>query len=541
MPADFGARVREAAADIAAAVGAPTFCFHVADDDDFEYLFFRDGRLADQYRAKPNAYDPLPRAERPAWRGKPETFADLLGSATKVEECQRVLRFKREVFESDRLEKFARLFGLPHALHAYTDFDTEADTIPGARHFIHVPDDSAEKSQARRESARIRAESRAKQKSGVLLAAPRPPRFATKWEKDHVWMDWVVEPGNSVLVHWSHHTAPGAPLRRERWSFPWATPVPVSDEPFPAGSMPRAFSADGQQAAVITATHNAPAELWDWPPTHRRFELPRAGGWMGFSPDGRWVYLIEEASLIAISTADGTEQARRRWDRAPKGAAVHPNGQHLVLNHEDGMIEILDVGSLATLRVDAPFYRPSFSLGSQQFFAWMAEQQSQVTIENFGTAALLQRCNPERVRSIRLSGDGRWLAAAADHGLKVFAWDDLSSEGETAPRFSCAARPRQDAMSQWTGCNTAAFDDRRALVLFAGLEGVVEYLDLGSGRSGELLRPPELQSISRLELLPDGSAFVIWAHKYIPRTRQRPPEVGIWNYPALLEAAGLTA
>ena len=130
----------------------------VHDDDIFCYYYYRDNRLADEYRSNPDYFNTVSREERSRLRGRPEIFGDLLAdiadnqttsediaeilSVPSEEELeqhgqqygallQRIIEgykpdaneisiIQEEMMEArGRLTRFARLFNIVNALSSY--------------------------------------------------------------------------------------------------------------------------------------------------------------------------------------------------------------------------------------------------------------------------------------------------------------------------------------------------------------------------------------------------------------------------------------
>jgi hypothetical protein len=133
----------------------------------------------------------------------------------------------------------------------------------------------------------------------------------------------------------------------------------------------------------------------------------------------------------------------------------------------------------------------------------------------------------------------------AGSGMRVFDWDEvLSAEGDApAPKFSLdAPKDEPNDPNSRPLAYSVNFEPDRDLLLSSCLAGVIQYLNIKDGRSGNLVKPPGDLTIWRLELTSDRQALCCHC-----ATR---PGVGqnlnksvnclqIWNYPALCRAAGL--
>jgi WD40 repeat protein len=166
----------------------------------------------------------------------------------------------------------------------------------------------------------------------------------------------------------------------------------------------------------------------------------------------------------------------------------------------------------------------------------VAQEPSHLAPEQHGLWRVRQ-ANAERFSLLLFSPDQSWFATGSSWGMRVWRTADLLAGGP--PRFSCEGRlGGATSGSGSTYCYAIAFDESRSLVLFAGMEGIVDALDLQSGRVVTLLDPPERLTVLRLGISPDGVALALEAME-VKRNSERLPELRLWSYPALCEAAGL--
>lgn len=148
----------------------------------------------------------------------------------------------------------------------------------------------------------------------------------------------------------------------------------------------------------------------------------------------------------------------------------------------------------------------------------------------------------ERLLALRFTPDGHWLICGTSEGVRVFDWAKLIAPGAKAVSwdYGAAAEEPDRELDKWASraIHCVGFDSVRERVLFSGEEGKIKYLELGTGRTGELLGGPERTPITRFALSGD--------RKIIAMTRvqgghgnDRRARFQIWSYPALCEAAGL--
>lgn len=399
------------AAALAQSVGGCVFLFMVADDDDFEYRFYRDGALLDRYRARAKSDEDIAPGELALWRGRPEVFADLFKNPAALTRCRKLLDRDDFVFESERLEKFAALLGITHADLAYGDFDADGTDGDGNA-FTHIPDDSAAK------------QARAKDEEGKIL---------------------------------------------------------------------------------------------------RLEELQRTG------------------LLIA--------------DESDRAESLHgPNGPGRVLRHPDGTtairalpmaLELLDAATQQVRRKLQPLW-PGWDLVNAEWGVPMSEIDARIA-EGLDpmTEAEEQMAwmNPETIRAFEMTSDGARILLGTTIGLRVYRWDQLlaSNGGPLEPEQTVRARRQRTLVANghgYTACNGIVYEPQRGLVLFAGLEGIVEALDMESGKVVTLLDPPGRPAIYTIEHPTPGTLRVLSRELRMKGPRKE-PQLHLWDLDRLCAVAGL--
>ena len=543
--ADFSTFSENIGAALALRVGgAPVFECTVADDDDFRYHFYRDGRLVDRYCAAPDAFDGIPKAERPSWRGEPNRFADLFNSPKGVTACAELLRLnhQRFTFESERLERFARLLGLSHVLDAYeTPDENGAPDFSGAKNFIHVPDDSAAKTAARNRRTNIRAEYEHLKRAGLLRAEIKAPGSAR--ERERLSCNWFFDPGDGALiVQWTAWMRSSPPASR--------LPAPVFAGPQPleiAGGWGRisgcSLSRSGRWLALGHAGGDWSATLWEWPKAEcsARISHERSVSWVGFDREEQLLLTAGPSDMVVSSVPDGRELARTHLDHTATAFALHPDGDRIVVGTSGGEFFIRDTRTLMVGKRLTTF-RGVLAGGANPLAATMALLAARppgLSVEQLN-AWMMRQTSPEHFAKLLFSPDGEWLFAGTSLGMRAFAWPELLAAADgpaPAPTFAAEARPGN--LGHYTSCYTLAFDEPAQRLLFAGLEGVIEALDLRTGSIATLLRPPELLSVRQLTLSPDRQSLAVKASEAKMNSR-RATEYRMWSYPALCRNAGLS-
>lgn len=240
--ADFSVLHGNLGAAFAQHMAEPMFHFRVADDDEFNYFFCRDGTRVDRYSANPQAFDDIPHFERSQWRGNPQQFAELFSSHECVEECEALLRKPHVTFESDRLREFGKFLGLSYSDYAFTDLDSQADMMPGGKQFVPVPD---ERPAARSAAAALRAAYRELIASGVLFADIAP--VGTKQETNRASVSWCFDSRDgSLRFQWRTGFFPPVLQPLLRLSADWRGEAQTDPVELPAKMRLEAFSPSGR-------------------------------------------------------------------------------------------------------------------------------------------------------------------------------------------------------------------------------------------------------------------------------------------------------
>lgn len=139
------------------------------------------------------------------------------------------------------------------------------------------------------------------------------------------------------------------------------------------------------------------------------------------------------------------------------------------------------------------------------------------------------------------NGDQMFLAGS---GVGVYEWSKVLAADANVPDpvyFVEGIRARRGTSESVPKVYTLCFDPQRNLLLSAGFAGVIEYLNVETGKAGVLL--PSLEEISTVEMAftTDRNALCHYCmNRYtMDRDSDNFAYLRIWNYPALCKAAGL--
>jgi hypothetical protein len=163
-------------------------------------------------------------------------------------------------------------------------------------------------------------------------------------------------------------------------------------------------------------------------------------------------------------------------------------------------------------------------------------------------AAPLAIRGSERPSAMEFHPSGNQLFCATSAGCRVYDWnavrDSALAGGQQmpAPVFAASSTPASQPMHRRMVHTEAyvyalAFDARAERLLFGGLTGCVDYLDLRSGLSGTLLELPGRPVVLQLSLNEDATALACCVQPdfFEQGKRRRPPKLQIWDYRGLAE------
>jgi hypothetical protein len=141
----------------------------------------------------------------------------------------------------------------------------------------------------------------------------------------------------------------------------------------------------------------------------------------------------------------------------------------------------------------------------------------------------------EPISCVEASRDGQWLACGTSDGVRLFTWGEILSADESPTPHSYATSPPikyPGDIPLEAASTTRALAFAPGRLLFAGMEGVIRYLDLDSGANGILLDAPRRHLIEQLALSGDCHTFACICRPFDPAT-QFQSALQIWNYEAL--------
>jgi hypothetical protein len=283
---------------------------------------------------------------------------------------------------------------------------------------------------------------------------------------------------------------------------------------------------------------------------------------MCFSPDENRLYVAttRPAAILSLPIGGGPgaiEQMRFGSPGEYRILASHPGGGWLVAEC-GGRLGLLDLGPPATLRelsiggqwdIGAAMSRELSHPEFQRKFAEL-KQQAPAHGEYLDELLHLEKQVSAQARPVPLARllalcftpDGHWLICGTSEGVRVFAWAKLiePAAGSVQWDYSVAAEEADRELDKLASraIHCVGFDSLRQRVLFSGEEGKLKYLELGTGRAGELLGGPERTPITRFSLS-DHRKVITLTRVQGGHGNDRRARFQIWNYPALCAAAGV--
>ncbi|WP_392534651.1 WD40 repeat domain-containing protein [Nostoc sp. C117] len=523
------------------------------DDDLFDYIYYREHKLVDEYSSNPDYFETIPREEKERLCGKPEVFADLLAelpnNQTTIEEIAEVLTVaseeEREKLYQKSLEllkrlqvsenhaalnelpydevfaaakqfaDFAQLFNISNASICYEYLqDDEDEEIERWSEFFHIPDLSIELAHKQREKARINQALTELNISGILLLTVSSPTPSEQFPHQPI---FVPEKTGGFFIGWyGHHNQP---LEIKHYTAPWNNEPENLDLPLEKNAYVMQISPSGKFLALGHASGSWQATLYDLEEKQLLKTIPhlRATSSVQFTPNEEMLVSRSEEEIVFTSIENLQQIAVIKVGHGSK-IAIHPDGRYLLA--DDGgksKLAIIDLKTQTVVKV--------LSTAELDRTAWMASVQRGEGVNAFSAN--------EMIFKMDFSPDGRWLVCAMQQGVRVFEWNEVFSSHSKLPLpivgSSSEVITVGDRGSRMATTYDVAFDWQRNVILSCGIEGKVKSLDLATGESKVLLEIPGRPAIIQLDLSRDLATFC--THSIHDMFERKPePIVQIWNY-----------
>jgi WD40 repeat protein len=217
----------------------------------------------------------------------------------------------------------------------------------------------------------------------------------------------------------------------------------------------------------------------------------------GFAPTGTHVIVAEENSPkpYLLDVQKGTKHPLGEIDRYPQNLAFSPDGKYLAtLDYGDVGLAIWEVATAKLRWMQTPGsgfygYGPcAFSADGKILAA--SEYRKGISLWNTSTGKFLRKLpGSQHFRAAAISADGRWLAGAGEHGVRV--WDLETGQ------------PIADGDGHVSTIHDLAFSPRFDAIASAGDDGSVRLWDPLTGKQKHLLLA-ESEWVRALTFSPDG-------------------------------------
>ena len=579
----------------------PIDCFvlNLWDDDVFSYAFYREGSLVDEYNSNPDYFGPSEEEEHEKPVANPDRYQDLLlvrADLPKVQELMSAHRQPAFIFEQERMEQFAGFLGISNALSSYDYLKAgECQGIQGWKQFVHIPDLNAEKEARRAAKAAMAAEKKQLKKAGILLAEIKPP--GPKGAIPPWGCYWSIDSTDAgVVFAWDYirlsRIIPESLPSLYRLKAPWDDPcekILLND-----GMEPGVFviSPTSQWLVGEFACPDWKTLVWDWNRKEVSFEvthspepfglkpLPDVHSTYAFSADEQWLYVMQRQKLNIISLTDRKVTLTIDGLYGSRSFAVHPSGEYAVVRfqQEIGILDLIRGKLIKRHTLLRKMGLKELNGMSEEVIIqlrlseWLLEPEvrKRLVLNDIEIESILQDSNhlqkinsvvrkeieekirpfrvttlgvPDHITDISFSPAGNSLFVACS-GLRVFDWHLLWSAENQMPnaQFEADAPCRLGADDDSPPFVFATnYDQTLNLILGGSNNGIIQYFDMRTGKSGTLIKLFQAFAVWSLKLSNDRKILVCHCVENPNRQNQlkRASVLQVWNYPALLRAAGL--
>jgi hypothetical protein len=566
--------------EIAQCINGDVLHFLVHDDDIFAYWLYRGGRAIDSFHSRPGYFGNENRAEEEHMVGNAEAFRPLIGD--RVEQLRPLLVREGRPWrmESERLDNFAKVFGISNALASYEYLkEDDHQGIKGWRKFEEIPADENANAKERKRRAKelLKSEVKKLKAEGLLLdrklcrdempdACGLAQHLFVAWanfRKDTVTFNLYKAPRknpepialNASRTTWmtvsdsqGRRVAMAARGRVQVWDFDGATWTHVCDIAAPESVGELAISADGKLVAHSSQTQTVVTDVASGRPVleipDHEFEEAK------FHPSGDWLAISSgrltgrlECALISVHK----EPHWRPIVQKPKPGAEWPlvKAARLLKRDVETLIErsrqlgenLTSVARQVRSGFEDPLVVEQAAKLAQMQADWAAIQRGEPP-------------RPEPVQgtwSVGFSRDGRWFWRGTARGLYIYEWATIHLEKAAElpdPTWSFELPSINEQPFQMVYA-IAEEPDAQAVV-FGGMTGRLYRLDLKSGAVHELIKLPGDCHILMLAFANDGATLGIAAKAHpLSFDATEYLEEGtiweVWNYPRLRDGEAVAS
>jgi hypothetical protein len=197
---------------------------------------------------------------------------------------------------------------------------------------------------------------------------------------------------------------------------------------------------------------------------------------------------------------------------------------------------VLLIGSYGTITLAAPpdWNTRTLATARRDRIEW--ETRVQLGEEESGY------CSNENVSQLLFSEDGAFLIAAMDRGLRVYDWPAVRQAADAlpAPCHAVDGTLVPQPLASFKMTFAVAYDARRGLVLWSENDGKLNFLNLATGKHGNLLTLTNRYCLTRLHLCTAGEALIAQIVR-MGRSHTGPCALVVLDYPKLLKNGGVEA
>ena len=508
----------------------------------FSYFYYRQSSLVDQYSSCPDHFGEAPSSECARYSGHPEAFAALLQDPGKVAELRAILAPGDDLAAANgdvppqvrlfptlvRMFRFAGVFGIKNAISSYEYLRSgETANIERWSDFVSIPDQSLEQALDHIAAATLSSRLKALRAAGLLLNVVS--RAGTK-EQNRWRPVWTSDLSDGYLAYWVDSGSSGS-ADQVVYSASGDVIPTTSHLSLDRSIHAICLSKSGRFLATGHASATSEARLYD----RREGRLLRtvmqqhAVPILAFSDDETVMVAASQDELTIVPTDASQPEVRISTGLTPSvhSMAVHPHYPLIVAADGADTLVVIDISPSLTAR-------RLTTCPTDPFVVWLPKAESVIgpTVYRPG-----DRPN-EFIRSLSFSPDGRLMFAAVLEGTRVYNWGAVLSSENTIPApIASAQNGLVTAKGGWMlSTHCLAFDSDRNLVLFAGLDGKVRYLDLNSGQDGVLLTLPDEPAIYRMKVSTSRTSLCTESMRNLfDRERVNPSELHFWDYQRLLD------
>lgn len=459
--------------------------------------------------------------------------------------------------------------------------------IRGRRKFLHIPDRSAQVREERQRPARRAAAYRQLQAEGLVRLHELGKQGWIFCQEPHVCPNRAR---NGFFVIWSHVWRP----RLLDYAPPWprggrATQLTISPVAETLGLSP-----SGRLLALGDNAHPSHTAVWDLERSVQLLDLEGPALSFDFTADEQRLLAICRGDVTVFDLSGTADHKRMKANDGVCRGAFEPTGRQVFVDRlelwdwqtgrrtrrwqvgkrrEDArLLKQLRRGLQESLRESPPQHveehvqRMTAELKLPADLAAQIAEDARTNLEALRAsleapdwAEQMADGGGEVVHQLCFSADGGLLMCGTDKGVRVYEWQQFLQPTQPpaerpgrsqpprdvipAPLYSVRGLPYReegedsDTSQSFRDVYTLAYDAAGGRLLYGGMGGAIGCLDLGTGQARSLVELPGWPVVWQLCLSRDGSALACVTRPQFFRddsARKLPPELSVWNYPALL-------